>query len=178
MLKCNYLVAEDNAGGLFLFIMDDNDVTLHAYTGFEYEPGSLMNAIHDLQNDSEAYELWENDILDLQGKDAWEYCRVSRINVISWKGIMRVDEMGDSAVREFSLSNKIVPCDRVYVHSLDIYVLCDSMKYCGDTDDLVLYRDDRVVSIIGSMEGKGIVTCKNEKTVLYRIEGGIIYESV
>lgn len=178
MLRCNYLVAEDNAGRLFLFIMDDNDITLHAYTGFEYESGSLMNAIHDLQNDSEAYELWENDILDLHGKYAWEYCRDNGINIISWKGVMRADKMGDSAVREFSLNNKIVPCDRVYVHSLDIYVLCDSMKYYSDTDDLVLYRDGRVVSIMSSMEGKGIVTCKNEKTVFYQIEGGMIYESI
>lgn len=178
MLKCDYLVAEDNAGGLFLFITDDNDITLHAYTGFEYEPGSLMNAIHDLQNDSEAYELWENDILGLHGKDAWEYCRNSGINAISWKGIMRVDKMGVSAVREFSLNNKIVPCDRVYVYSLDVYVVCDSMKYYSDTDDLVLYRDGRVVSIMSSMEGKGIETCKNEKTVFYRIEGGTIYENI
>jgi hypothetical protein len=178
MLRCNYLVAEDNAGGLFLFITDDNDITLHAYTGFEYEPGSLMNVIHDLQNDPEAYELWENDILDLHAKDAREYCRDSGINVISWRGTMRVDKMGASAVREFSLNNKIVPCDRVYVYSADVYVLCDSMKYRGDTDDLMLYRDGRVVSIMSSMEGKEIVTCKNEKTVFYRIKGGIIYENI
>lgn len=178
MLRCNYLVAEDNAGGLFLFITDDNDITLHAYTGFEYEPGSLMNAIHDLQNDSEAYELWENDILDLHGKDAWEYCRDNGINTISWRGDMRADKMGASAVREFSLNNKIVSCDRVYVNSLDVYVSCDSMRYYSDADNFMLYRDGRVVSIMGSMEGKEIVTCKNEKTVFYRIEGGMIYESI
>lgn len=179
MLNCNYLVAEDNAGRLFLFITDNNNITLHAYTGFECNHGSLMNALHDLQNDAEAYNLWENDIVELHGKDAYRYCLYNFIDVIKYKGMTFTRCMGTSARLEFSLNDKKVECDRIYVHSIDTYVVCDSMRFDSDLHDITLYREGRVVSIIGGLEGKEIVTYKDEKKItFFRIEGGMFYEVI
>ena len=178
MLKCNYLVAEDNEGGLFLFITDDNDITLHAYTGFEYEPGSLMNAIHDLQNNSEAYELWENDILDLQGKDAWEYCDDNGMSIIKWKGVTFVDKMGFSSITEFSLNNKRILCDRVYIPKLGVYVVCSSVEYDSTENRLYIYDECRIAAIIEDMDRKGFRTGINDDYCIYGIREGICYEII
>ena len=178
MSNCNYLVAEDNAGGLFLFITDNNDITLHAYTGFEYEPGSLVNAIHDLQNDSEAYELWENDILELQGSDAWKYCNNNGMSIIKWKGVTRVDKMGSSSIIEFSLNNERILCDRVYIPKLSVYVVCSSVEYDGVEDRLYIYDERRIVAIIGDVDRKGFRTESDGNYCIYGIRERICYEII
>lgn len=178
MLNCNYLVAEDNEGGLFLFITDNNDITLHAYTDFEYEPGSLMNAIHDLQNNSEAYELWENDILDLQGKDAWEYCNDNGMRIIKWKGVTHADKMGSSSITEFSLNSKRILCDRVYIPKLGVYVVCSSVEYDSIEDRLYIYDECRIAAIIEDMDRKGFRTEINDDYCMYGIREGICYEII
>lgn len=178
MLECNYLVAEDNAGGLFLFITDDEDITLHAYTNFEYAPGSLTDAIHDLQNDPEAYELWENDILDLHGKDAWVYCNDNGMSIIKWKGVTNTTNMGSSSLTEFSLNNKRIICDRVYIPKLGVYVVCSSVEYDSVEDRLYIHDERRIVAIIDMeyADRKGFRTENNGNYHIYGIGEGICYE--
>lgn len=178
MLKCNYLVAVDNAGGLFLFITDDNEIILHAYADFEYYPGTLMNALHDLEDNPEVCESWESDLLNLHGEDAWTYCRKNNMDIVKWNGLIYPQYMRGSALSEFSLNDKIIECERIYIHKIHVYMECDSMKYVSDSELLILYNDGKVVSTIGDIERKVIAMSKGGKTVYFRLSGGVFYEVI
>lgn len=52
---------EDNAGGIHLFVMDDEGQPRVVFSGFEYQPaGSLLSALKELQEDRQAWTCWDN----------------------------------------------------------------------------------------------------------------------
>lgn len=175
MLNCNYLVAEGN-GGLWLFILGKRDDILHAYTNFEYAPGSLMDALHELEISPEAYATWDNDVVELHGFDVWYCCKERGMNIINYNGGIHPRLMGSSAISEFSLNDKIIPCSRVYIYSKDIYIHCDSIKYDSEFNELYMYDEHKVAAIMGVTDGMTLVAICDNKMTRYGIEGGMCYE--
>ena len=179
MLKRNYLVAEDNGGGLWLFITNPpRNSSIHVYNGFEHEVGSLVNALRELEDCEDAYESWENDIEELHGVDALWYCSENGMSIINRNGVMYPHAMGSSAISEFSLNDEIIPCTRAYMHSKDVYISCDSMKYNSELNELCMYKGYEIIAMVGITEGMSIVAISDNKMSRYEIEAGVCYETI
>lgn len=65
--KINFVVFEDNAGGLSLFVLDKNGTPVWGHSGYEYTPEDLPEIIQDVQ------ELDSLDSLDsLDELESWD----------------------------------------------------------------------------------------------------------
>lgn len=63
--KINYEVYEDNGGGLYLCILDDEGQCKRIFENWEYGPaGILSDALHQLQGDPNAYDVWGGDLVE------------------------------------------------------------------------------------------------------------------
>lgn len=175
MLKRNYLVAEDNDGGLWLFIIDSRDIAIHVYNGFEHEVGSLVNALHELGDRVDACELWENDIVELHGVDAWYYCRENDMDIINHNGVVYPESMGRSALEEFAICTKIY-CTKLYLSRIDVYMTCSSVKFAGSKDAIFVYIGDELIARIGVENNDTFTLVRDGGVTSYRIEAGVCYE--
>jgi hypothetical protein len=67
----DYTVIEDNGGGLHLFLFRPGcDNPCDGFTGFEYNPGSLVESLDALDNGDDA-TTWEGHMDDPQAQ--WDY---------------------------------------------------------------------------------------------------------
>lgn len=57
-------VYEDNAGGLFMVILDGECNPIRIFEGWQYCDGSLADALEQLKDDPTAYECWESDLME------------------------------------------------------------------------------------------------------------------
>lgn len=70
----NYEVYEDNAGGLYLCILDATGRCKHIIEGWEYDPAGILNdALAELRKNPTTYTEWDGDLvkrLNYDGVDA------------------------------------------------------------------------------------------------------------
>lgn len=65
MSKAKYEIYADNAGSVYMCILDGNGECVRIFEGFEQgRPGLLRDAIKDLDDDAKAYELWDGDLVE------------------------------------------------------------------------------------------------------------------
>ena len=79
-----YEAIEDNAGGIRLYIMDGEKRDLACIGHWEETPdGTLMDAIHELHDDPEAWKCWElmgqDDIMTDEELDEYDHARVAEL---------------------------------------------------------------------------------------------------
>lgn len=73
--KVNFEVYEDNAGGLTLFVLNENGTPVWGHSGYEYTPDDLPEIIRDVQGlDSlDELEFWDgNGMYDGSQFTAWD----------------------------------------------------------------------------------------------------------
>ena len=63
--KINYEVYEDNAGGLYLCVLDADGQCKRIFEGWEYgSVGILADALAELQRDPTVYDAWDGDLVE------------------------------------------------------------------------------------------------------------------
>lgn len=60
-MKTNFEVYEDNGGQLRLYILDSKGKAIAGFGKYEFCPGSLREAIEELETNADAYKLFSND---------------------------------------------------------------------------------------------------------------------
>lgn len=61
----NYKVIEDNGGGLILVVFAQDEETIeYIHTGYEYNPGQLIEDLDNLKKGDDPSEDWEGNELD------------------------------------------------------------------------------------------------------------------
>ena len=59
--KIHFEAYEDNGGGVILFILNEDNSVIEAFSGFEYqEYNSLTLALNDLSEDKDSWKSWDN----------------------------------------------------------------------------------------------------------------------
>ena len=176
MIRCDYVVAEDNAGGLFLFIVDGNGEIAHAYGNFEYDPGSLTEALHELEDDSEAYMHWENDMCDFHDVDVLAFCEDNSLQVIKHCGVTWVDRMGAAARIEFAITE--IECSSIYVADKDVYISCTNIRWISEEGRIIMYEGYKCIAILDVSESITFTLLIGYSIRSYRIDGGICFELI
>lgn len=176
MIKCNYVVAEDSAGGLYLFILDDNDEITHAYGNFEYDPGSLTNALHELEEDREAYVYWGSDICEIHGADVDDFCVDNSLQVIKKRGLTWAGRMGAAARREFYVTE--MECSAVWIAVFGAHIICTSVSWDSEHGQLVMFIDNACTAMLKILAPITFTLMDRDGVRFYRIEGGVCFELI
>lgn len=102
-----YEVYEDNAGGLYMCILDDEGDILRIFDSFERgERGILKAAIKELEDDPDAYESWDCDLVEYcKGEaDIYElYSMIQHMTMIADNDGIEVLVMGTAGLRAFDV---------------------------------------------------------------------------
>lgn len=108
MKKLSYQVLEDNGGGLYLAIFDDNDNCIHFSGDYEYCQGALKGTLDDLKSGAA-------DISSLEGavenpaevyEDMIRHLGQGGTKIVADENGIYPDKMGYNASAEFGVNEK------------------------------------------------------------------------
>jgi len=116
-----FQVFEDNAGGLYLFVFDGEEM-VYACMGFEHTPGNLRQCVEELQTQGlNAVQGWEGNREPWDGLDAapedthsvlseWVAQEMGGARIIADQDGIYYDRMGASGSIEFKGGHELIPC--------------------------------------------------------------------
>ena len=107
-IKLNYVVAEDNAGCLYLFILSTHGNIKHAYGNFEYYKGDLQECLDMLDKyGKDAIPDFENDILEMHDKSIEDlFPNKWDIDIVEENNIIYPENMGGNALYEYDIERE------------------------------------------------------------------------
>ena len=101
----DYQVIEDNGGGLYLFVFDDNRIVF-GLQNLEYlSSGDFMAMLEEIENGADAHTLarWDGHVTDPSGTYALMSGTESIATYINGKRVVHPDRMGRAGALAFGV---------------------------------------------------------------------------
>lgn len=105
-IERKFEVIEDNGGGLTLAVFGDNDEVIYFHSGFEYNPGTLMECLKSLKDGDDPIKHWDGNEEEPQkaydNLTSFEY----GWEIVADNDGIYPEKMGYAACKEFGVENE------------------------------------------------------------------------